>query len=89
MEDDVHSKLDALRGRFVERCRDDALGLAGTNEVDDQMAIAHRISGSAGMFGYQALSDAAQALEEALRRGSNGEDERQRLKEALDALQER
>lgn len=61
-------KMGELRRRFIERA------IAHGRHLDDDPLdrgqledIAHRISGSAGMFGFTGLGRAAEAFEEALR----------------------
>lgn len=64
--------LAALRERFRSRTRQ---RLAALHEALEQQppslatvaAVAHQLAGSAGTFGYRALSEAAAALEDAAR----------------------
>lgn len=68
--------LDVLRQRFRDRCRDDlqklgsiphpAAGIESTEQKDLLIEVSHRISGSAGIFGFAPLSDIANALESLL-----------------------
>lgn len=68
--------LDELRQRFCERCREDleklgsvpdpASAVENEEQKDLLIKVAHRISGSAGIFGFAQLSDAGNALESIL-----------------------
>jgi HPt (histidine-containing phosphotransfer) domain-containing protein len=59
-------------------------------DSDAQIEIAHRISGSAGMFGFTSLGAAAQDFEDALRPGDDKAVMlRNRLLAELGALQDR
>ena len=63
-------KMGELRRRFLDRTiADGGLLKAGPLDRDQLEAIAHRISGSAALFGYADLGTAAGALEEAYREG--------------------
>lgn len=63
-------RYQALRRRFVERCRDDLAVLeaavAGTDGADVLRATVHRLSGAAGTFGYPELSRLAGEVDDAL-----------------------
>ena len=65
---DFADKMAELRQRFVARCPAwlEDLG-AALDACDDQAvaALAHRIAGNAGMFGYPELSEVAAELENA------------------------
>lgn len=60
----------ALRRRFVERCREDLLVLEaatrGAVEADALRATVHRLSGAAGTFGYPELSRLAGEVDDEL-----------------------
>ena len=87
---DLELRLAQLRERFLERCEADRASLFGTLDEDQQIEIAHRISGSAGMFGLPSLGAAAQDLEEALRIGDRtAASLKNRLLAELGALQAR
>ena len=62
-------RMAELRERFVQRTLGDrAVIAAGPRDGRDLLeAAVHRISGSAGMFGFQTLGEAAEALEQAIR----------------------
>ena len=61
-------KMEELRGRFIDRTKAHGRSLEYELPGRDQLeAIAHRINGSAGMFGFTDLGMAAEELEEALR----------------------
>lgn len=79
-EDSFQLRMAELRRRFVERSRRDAehvrmfavrLGrgepLAG-DLLRDLARTAHGLSGAAGVFGFDAISEAAHRLERCLRR---------------------
>lgn len=66
---DFEGRMAVLRDRFLERCRSDSVFLAnfaGHNR-DEVIATVHRLSGSAGMFGFADLSLAAEQAEDCLR----------------------
>ena len=73
--DSALDPLADLRRRFVDRSR---LRLAALNDalasdapgVEAIASLAHQLAGSAGTFGYSALSRTAAALEDAVRAAS-------------------
>ncbi len=84
-DSDIDDEIDALRRAFVERLPTRVTALidamaavdAGADDVSKQHAIgevgnvAHGISGSAGLFGFHELADAAEALETACEHSDN------------------
>jgi HPt (histidine-containing phosphotransfer) domain-containing protein len=87
---DLERHLARLRERFLERCQADWTSLSGHLTDDEQIEIAHRISGTAGMFGLTSLGAAAQDLEQALREDDgNAVRLKARLLAELRALQAR
>lgn len=70
-EDKLKDRLVVLRAKFVERCRGELLAaqaFARRNQLapDERgtlAAIAHRLAGTGGTFGYPDLSAAAAQLE--------------------------
>lgn len=86
-------KMEELRGRFIDRTKAHGRSLEYELPGRDQLeAIAHRINGSAGMFGFTQLGTAAEALEEALRNQCDDEVVSQhvdRLRQEIDRLQAR
>lgn len=75
---------EALRLRFVERCRRDLAGLeAGVGDADLRI-VAHGIAGTGGTFGHPEISAAAGRVEDALLAdGRPTEEELEALKAAL------
>jgi HPt (histidine-containing phosphotransfer) domain-containing protein len=63
-------RYQALRRRFVERCREDLAVLeaavAGTVATEVLRATVHRLSGAAGTFGYPELSRLVGVVDDAL-----------------------
>lgn len=61
--------LAALRAKFLQRAGDDLawLDATGGEPRDELLARAHKLAGAAGVFGYGEVSDAAAALEDAIR----------------------
>ncbi len=63
-------RYEALRRRFVERCREDLVVLeqatAGAVEAGALRSTVHRLSGAAGTFGYLELSRLAGEVDDAL-----------------------
>lgn len=62
--------MAALRSMFVERCRADLLQLrcsADVGDTDALGAIAHRLAGAAGSFGFPDISVAALAVDQQIR----------------------
>jgi HPt (histidine-containing phosphotransfer) domain-containing protein len=87
---DLDQRFASLRERFLERCQADWTSLSGHLTDDEQIEMAHRISGSAGMFGFSSLGAAAQDLEQALREDDgNAARLKARLLAELRALQAR
>lgn len=79
----------SLRAKFLARCRSDAERLRALAQSDPAtIDVVHRLSGSAGTFGYAELSKGAEALEDALRDGRPARNEWARLLELLDGVQE-
>ncbi|WP_106640316.1 Hpt domain-containing protein [Allosphingosinicella vermicomposti] len=67
----LDDRLAQLRAAFAERSADDmgALRVALDTRPMDRAAaqrIAHRFAGAAGLYGFQALGEAASALDDAL-----------------------
>lgn len=67
----MEAKLAVFRLRFLERCRDDlsaleSIGIADLSRREELVALAHRISGSAGIFGEASLGERAFILESLL-----------------------
>ncbi len=72
MATEFDSRLDALRARFAERCGghaaelDEWVARAGTAPDDSREAIravAHRLAGTAGTFGFAEIGEIAGRLE--------------------------
>lgn len=61
--------MAALRARFVERCRADLARLRSGCDDDELVVTIHRLAGSAGSFGFGAISVAAARLDEMIRLG--------------------
>jgi len=67
--------MAALRARFATRTRGDAERVVAYAEAGDRGALrelCHAISGTAGMFGFRALGEAAGAVEDAIDAGRSG-----------------
>lgn len=81
-------RYQALRRRFVERCRLDLAVLeqaaAGSVEAEVLRATVHRLSGAAGTFGYPDLSRLAGEVDDALIEHGRASDEA--LAELTDAV---
>ena len=87
-------KMGQLRQRFVDRTAADRawLGRCVPHDRGELESAAHRINGSAGMFGFVELGIAAEALEEALRDGRDEaslEELIRRLGDEMDRIQPR
>ena len=87
-------KMGQLRQRFVDRTTADRalLGKGPPRDPKELETIAHRINGSAGMFGYAEVGIAAEELEEAIRSGCGEqmlEAHIERLGQAIDRIQPR
>ena len=82
-------RMAVLKDKFLERCRSDAAILAAHSQQnpDDLMAIIHRLSGSAGIFGFADLSNTAERAEDALRDGLDADAAIARLIAELKTLQ--
>jgi len=62
-------RMEALRQRFAARTRGDAKLIIAYAKVDDRNRLrdlCHAIAGTAGMFRFIALGDAASAVEDAI-----------------------
>ncbi len=71
------AKLAALQARFRTRAVDEALWLTGALAGGDRteiLRVSHAIAGSAGMFGFPALGEAALAVEAAIDGGASDEE---------------
>jgi len=90
-------KLNSSGGDFSERLEADAAKLAmfrnEMRENPDSLMIpdglrvcAHQLAGAAGIFGFQAVSDAATALEDAVIERSASRDDLRAVRAKLDAL---
>jgi CheY-like chemotaxis protein len=89
--------LVALRAGFRQRIRQDAAalsqhraalkdGLAAAQTVEQVKHLAHGLAGAGGIYGFQALSDAAAAVEDAALAEMAGAGSRDLLSRSLDAL---
>ncbi|MDP3803573.1 Hpt domain-containing protein [Brevundimonas sp.] len=62
--------LERLRTMFIERCRTDLEQLRALEPGHpDVGAIAHRLAGAAGSFGYPEISEAASLVDDRARYG--------------------
>ncbi len=90
--DPLAAALAQIRQRFIAKVPEErsalaeALRLASTGQsLDPLVQLAHRLKGSAGTFGFDAISTAAGALERATKTSSElAEGEAERLASALD-----
>ena len=76
MNDDISKMMTVLRQRFTVRCAERAAALSracDASDLETVRSLAHDITGSAGMFGFPALSDEAQRLSGACRLGRDEE----------------
>jgi HPt (histidine-containing phosphotransfer) domain-containing protein len=90
-------RLAHLRRRFVERAREDAAAFRALRDrrragepLEGELLLtltrrAHALAGSAGVFGFEPLSEAAHRLERMLRGPEAGEAELEPLFDRLDA----
>jgi HPt (histidine-containing phosphotransfer) domain-containing protein len=67
----LETSMAALRLRFIGRAREDLSQLRayerhGAMNAEDLRALVHRLAGSAGLFGYPAISVLAGAVEDDL-----------------------
>ncbi len=88
----TEDRLEALRHRFLARCREDLrwlgavsphLGEASAEVPPDLVSRAHSLAGAGGTFGFAAISIRARELEDAL---NDGIADRSTVLAALDAL---
>jgi Hpt domain. len=69
--DSSANPLMALRQRFLARAADDLAWIRGSGgaPADELLARAHKLAGSGGVFGHPEVTEAAAAVEDALRAG--------------------
>lgn len=72
--------LQALRLLFIERCRTDLARLKAPSGEDELALTIHRLSGSAGSFGFPEISVLAADIDVRIRNGEA------RSSDQLDAL---
>ncbi|KQY91315.1 Hpt domain-containing protein [Brevundimonas sp. Root1423] len=72
--------LEALRARFIERCRTDLAVLKAAPDEAELALTIHRLAGSAGSFGFPTISAIAADIDMSLRSGDA------RSREQLDNL---
>ena len=85
----MSERIQALRGRFLERARADRNAIAAAWDAGDDEALrglSHGLAGNAGMFGYAEIGEAARNLEDALSEDRPVDDLVGRLLSMLDAL---
>lgn len=66
---EFETRMEALRRRFAVRTRGDAELVIAYAKIDDRNALrdlCHAIAGTAGMFRFNALGEAAGAVEDAI-----------------------
>lgn len=66
----MNDPLAPLRARFLARCGDDLALLRGGPEAPGAAACVHRLAGTAGTFGYAAVSRLAAEVDDQLHRGA-------------------
>jgi HPt (histidine-containing phosphotransfer) domain-containing protein len=84
-------RMEQLRVRFRARAGEDRARLVLALTQDDLLEarrISHGVAGSAGVFGYPELSQAASAVEEAIDGGMSGEELRALAARLLRQLEE-
>ncbi len=87
---EFESRMAELRARFVVRAADDRARLVIAIQDQDRAEIrrlAHGLSGTGGVFGFAALSDAAEAVEVGVDEGRDWADLRALCGLLLDALE--
>ena len=90
--DPLTAALAKVRERFVQQAPEERMALATALEADDRASLtqlAHRLKGSAGTFGFDAISAAAARLEHTLREGGDPGVDAVGLDRALTALDSR
>ncbi len=60
--------MEALRARFLDRCRDELPVLADPAHADFRRVV-HGLAGGAGVFGYPKISERADVVDQALADG--------------------
>lgn len=83
----VDDALEILRRRFITRCQAELDQLRTLAAEDPEVGvIAHRLSGSAGSFGYPKVSELAAAVDDRVQSGTDpARDEIQALIGCLEA----
>lgn len=79
--DAARARLEGVRGRFAARLAERVTELlaeiekarSGETQLAESIALAHRIAGTAGSFGYTDAGEHAGAIEDVLRRIAGGD----------------
>jgi CheY-like chemotaxis protein len=91
------TRLGEMRQEFLQRVDGDLIAMAGHwsamedgTDVSSSLAgirtIAHKLAGAGGIFGFDEISEAASALEEAVIHGSDGSGTVSEIESALDRV---
>lgn len=68
----MDDSLELLRLRFIARCQTELDQLRTLAPNDPELGvIAHRLSGSAGSFGYPTVSETASVVDDRVRSGAD------------------
>lgn len=82
----IASVLESLRREYAPALKDEIAALVRAVEAEDwpgARAIAHRVAGTAGSYGFQDASSAARTIEDAIDAGAHD-----RVPPAVTALRE-
>lgn len=66
---DFDERYRVLRGRFLDRCRQDLEAIRTERDPERLRAVVHRLSGAAGTFGFTDLSKEAGEVDDVLVEG--------------------
>lgn len=79
--------LAPMRVKFLARCEEDLLTLRQSTQASQLTAMAHRLAGAAGIFGYHDLGALALRVDDGIRAtGEIDKGELDALEQALQAL---
>lgn len=65
----LEARLARLKGRFLDRCREDLQVVRAPPDAEALRAVLHRLAGAGGTFGYPGITRLAARAEDELLQG--------------------